>query len=305
MVIPSKIHKKYVGEIFGFPPTNKSEIAQSYRNNLICPFRNDNGECDTDNKISNVTDENGNKLVENQTGACMAWNNPRWSDDPYPVIICPYRFYQNNKIFEFIKNKFFDNDNAILIEEFGVGSGGMVDGMALELDQDGSIKDILHIEYQSDATTGTRGLVQSVRDFMDGKDIWNNNYGYGLNSKASIKGSSLQMIDKGFLFESLKIPSVWIMQDYLFNFMRETLFKIPIKDVTSSAIPDDQYLFFMTTKLVYDESNDVFNLEVDKLFSSSPKEMQEALSTKEHNITSVSLLKKLKERIDDGKYRQI
>lgn len=57
--------------------------------------------------------------------------------------------------------------------------------------------------------------------------------------------------------------------------------------------------------MVYDQSNDVFNLEVDKLFSSSPKEMQEALSAKEHNITSEFLINKLEERIREGKCRQI
>lgn len=304
MVKSSKKHNKYVGEIFGFPPTNKSELAEKYRKNFICPFLTNDMQCDSDNKVSNVADKTGKKLVENQTGACVAWNNPNWSEEPYPVIICPYRFNQDNKIFEFIKNKFFDGNPGILIDEFGVGGAGTVDGIAVEIN-DEPTKKILHIEYQSDATTGTRGLVESVRDFINGEEIWKRSYNYGLNSKASIKGSSLQMIDKGFLFESLKIPSIWIMQDYLFNFMRENVFKIPISDVTSSKIPNDKYLFFLTTKLVYNESEDRFKLEIDRLFSSSPDEMQKALSSKIHTVTSVTLLKKIQERIDKGKYRKI
>ena len=291
MVKADKRHNKYCGEIFGYPPSNKSKEAQYFRKNLICPFRDNDIKCDPDNKISNLTDENGNRLVGNQTGACMAWHNPSWSDDPYPVIICPNRFFENNIIFKFIKKKFFDNKKIIVTGGIGIRPFGTVDGLIGEVIERRDlhlIGKIAHIEYQSDATTGTRGLVESVRDFNDGVDITMKDYNYGLNSKASIKGSSLQIIDKGYLFEELKIPSIWILQDYLFNYLRR-IYNFDINDITSELLLQNEYLYFLTTTLNYNEEKDKFFLNIGRCYASSPSKMQASIK-KLHSIKKIDLV---------------
>ena len=304
MVRRENYHNKYCAEIFGYPPTNRSKEAEYFRKNKLCPFRGNDLECDPDNKISNLRDHNsGELLVEGQTGACTAWTNPRWSECPYPVIICPYRFFQNNIIFEFIKEKFFESSRIAIIDEVGIGGVGVVDSMAIEIDGD----KMVHIEYQSDATTGTRELIKSIRDFNRGIQIWNNNYNYGLNSKASIKGSSLQMIMKGFFFQKLRIPSIWVMQDYLFKYMRNNIFPIKVDDVTRKELPNDKYLYFLITKLNYNQNEDRFYLRIDKLYVSTPEEMQRALAEniQEGDNTYETLLRKLREKLESGNVRRI
>jgi hypothetical protein len=299
MVSSEKRQNKFCGEIFGYPPSNRSSEAESYRNRYICPFRTGPQECDRDNKVSNLTNPNtGELLVSNQTGACMAWNNPRWSEMPYPVIICPYRFLEGDLVFGAIRNMFLGGGRIAILEELGIGRTGTADGMMVEIDEEDNIEQLAHIEFQSDCTTGTRGLVESVRDFNDGDQIWDNNYDYGLNSKASIKGSSLQMITKGYFFERYEVPSIWVIQDYLFEYMRQRVYSIPLVEVGNEGLPQDRYLYFMTVKLVYAEEEDVFRLAIDRVFSSTPQEMQNALAEETDTITGDELFNRVSSRIE-------
>ncbi len=294
-------HNKYVAEIFGYPPTNTSEKPQSYRRTHICPFMSDNRPCDPDNKISNLTDDEGNRLLTHQTGACTAWHNPSWSDVPYPVIICPYRFFEDNTIFNSIKQQFFDGNNIVVTGEVGIRPFGTADGLIGEIiDQDGfeRIGRVAHIEYQSDSTTGTRGIVECIRDSYHGINVTSKNYGYGLNSKASVKGSSLQMIDKGYLFEEIRVPSIWILQDYLFAFFRRT-FAFPLQDVTNLPLPKDKFFYFLTVKLVYNQNQDKFNLSTDKYYVTTPEDIQKSITGKQHDITLDLLRDKIRQCINN------
>ena len=207
--------KKHVSEIFGYPITNDRPEVLKIREKCLCPFQTVGKmekECDPVNKKSNLTDDNGKLLLTHQTGACSVFYTHAKSNT-VPVIVCPNRFYEqeNDQIraFEFIQRNFFPKKTLRFVPEIGLGKYGRADWMICEINKDSKIIDYNHLEIQSDATTGTEGLVLSVKDFFDGKDISKKQYQYGMNSKASIKGSSLQMIDKGFLFEKLKKKSIF------------------------------------------------------------------------------------------------
>ncbi|RLI87383.1 MAG: hypothetical protein DRO98_04220 [Archaeoglobales archaeon] len=294
-----KRHKKYCAEIFGFPPENRSEEAKSYRETFTCPFRGK--ECDPDNKVSNLTDEDGNLLVEGQTGECSVWHNPSWSEEPYPVITCPYRFLEGNVVLNFIKEKFFNNNEIVVAEQVDIPPFGRADALIGEIikkDDSLDIGRIAHLEYQADGTTGTRGVIECIRDFRQGIDVTKKDYDYGLNSKASVKGASLQMINKGYLFQELRIPSIWVLQDYLFRYLRR-IYNFDLEDVTDNPLSSEgKYLYFLITKLEYDKDKKKFILRIDKCYVTTPEDMQKSIMGKTHEITIDKLRKKILTKAD-------
>ena len=281
---------RYVSEIFGSPPTNKGESVTRIRTNHKCPFYSGfpNGECDPVNKKSNLTDDDGKPLLEHQSGACSVLHMHRGLAKLAPVIICPYRFFEKDKdgkfiVFDYIKQKFFGGKNLVLVTEIGLGVYGRADGILCQITKNSNdeltIHDYAHLELQSDATTATRELVECVRDFFKGVDITKKNYSYGLNSKASIKGSSLQMIDKGYLFKHFGKKSIWIIQDSLFYILCN-IYNIQMTDITNKDPDKEENLIFVVIKSEYDKNTDKYKIKVDKCFSTSPDLMQKAISKK-------------------------
>lgn len=297
---------KYVSEIFGYPPSNKKSVATNLRTTFQCPFTND--QCDAINKKSNLTDGKGNLLLSHQTGACSVLYKARAAQYVSHVIICPYRFFEQNVngkyiIFESIKRKFFSGKKLIFVPEVGLGKYGRADGILCDINNKDklTINDYAHIELQSDATTGTRALVECVKDFFDGKDITKNNYPYGLNSKASIKGSSLQMIDKGFLFEYFNKKSIWVIQDSLF-YVLSSVYNINMTDITDSEKNIEQNIIFVVVKLKYVNELFKYQLRVDKFFSTSPHLLQKSISNKKPIEESV-IIKNTLHKISSGLYK--
>lgn len=290
---------KYVSEIFGYPPTNKDSIASNLRNEFQCPFIND--KCDPINKKSNLTDDQGNLLLEHQTGACSVFYKNKGQEGFSPSIICPYRFFEKdneerNTIFEYIKNRFFYGKQLFFVKEIGLGSFGRADGMLVEP----KTLNYAHIEFQADATTGTRALVQCVKDFFDCRDITNNSYSYGLNSKASIKSSSLQMIDKGFLFEHFDRKSIWIMQDTLFNVLSR-VYNIKMTEITNSETCTEDCLIFVVVGLIYVSKLNKYQIQVRRCYSTSSNKLQQAISQKTP-IEESTIISNILNKISNKKY---
>lgn len=298
----------HVSEIFGFPPTNNSSIANKFRSSYNCPFRSDSKklvECDPVNKGTNLTDESGNLLLSHQTGACSVLHKFRGEQTEAPVIICPYRFWERTdsnkiKVFEFIKNKFLTGKNVVFVPEVGLGEYGRADWMICEIDKNKKLLDYNHLEFQADATTATKELVMCVKDFFDGKDITTKDYGYGLNSKASIKGSSLQMIDKGFLFKKLNKKSFWVIQDTLFSILCK-IYNIEMGDITNKPCPDEHTLIFIVVSLNKNSDGQKYILTVSKCFSTKAEDMQKAMSNKKP-LEEESLLEELRAKINGGQF---
>lgn len=280
---------RYVSEIFGYPPSNKDKNAKNVRSKFLCPFYSGfpNGQCDPVNKKSNLTDDDGTPLIKHQSGACSVMHNHRGTSTVAPIIICPYRFYEKDSsgkiiVLEYIKNKFFSGKNMVFVPEIGLGVFGRADGMLCEIVSNNNlltIKDYAHIEFQADATTATRELVQCVKDFFDGEDVSQNNYTYGLNSKASIKGSSLQMIDKGYLFRHFGKKSIWIIENSLFEVLC-SVYNVQMKDITKSNPNADENLIFVVVKLVHNSKIDSYEIKVDKCYCTSAGALQNAISNK-------------------------
>jgi hypothetical protein len=309
---------KCVSEIFGFPSSNKTQEATVFRQNFQCPFQKTKAgfnPCDPINKKSNLVDENGKLLLTHQTGACSVYYTFKKQVNT-PVIICPYRFLERGpdnriKIFKYIAEKFFPKKYIVFVPEIGLGPYGRADWMVCEItktkDSPIQVVDFAHLEFQSDATTGTRNLVLCVKDFFEGKDIVRRKYNYGLNSKASVKGSSLQMIDKGFLFQKLGKKSIWVLQDTLFTIL-SNIFNIQMNDITESKVfPTVDNLIYVVVSLVKNPSTNRNELNVTKCFSTSASSLQKAMMDKkvELDIFASDIYKSLKDKIEGGKYFEL
>lgn len=297
----------YLSEIFGFPPTNKSKEARVVRQKHLCPFQVNDIECDPVNKKSNLTDENGHLLLTHQTGACSAFHKFRGYTKEEPIIICPYRFLEKDTfgktfVFKFIKEKFFPKRDIVFVPEIGLGVYGRADWMICEYKNEQKIQiiDYAHLEFQADATTGTRNLVLCAKDFFDGKDITKGTYGYGLNSKASIKGSSLQMIDKGYLFQKLSKKSIWVIQDTLFGILSE-IYNIKMNDITDKECPKEHNIIFVVMGLEDNSKLNRYNLVVRKCFSTTASALQQAISGKTV-IPEEVILDSLIHKLEDGQF---
>lgn len=296
---------QYLTEIFGYAPEDNSNDAKAVRRRYLCPFRGGNIVCDPVNKSSNLIDEKGRLLLTHQTGACSVLHKFRGGTEEKPVIICPYRFLEKNRegntiVFKAIKDKFFGKKNVVFVPEIGLGEFGRADWIICEL-KDIKTKEIIdytHLEFQADATTNTRELVQCAKDFFDGVDVTKKNYSYGLNSKASIKGSSLQMIEKGVLFKSLGKKSIWVLQDTLFDILCN-IYNIKMFDITDEECPTDNNLIFCVVKLK--KSGERLNIDAHKFYSSSVEAMQTAISLKKP-IDAKIILNAIKEKLEGGQY---
>ena len=269
---------KNVSEIFGFNSgfTEKNK----YRKNFICPYTND--ECDRVNKKSNLQDDQGNMLLAHQTGACSCNYKPNHANVFKPVIICPYRFEEKNDenktiVFKKIKDYFFKNKKIIFKKEIGLKGYGRADFM-IGIYDNNKLVDYAHCEFQSDATTGTRGIVQCVKDFYENKSIAKN-YNFGLNTKATIKGFSLQMIDKGFLFKKLGKTSIWVMQDHLVDTF-EKIYNLDLtEDKTFNPVSSNN-IYIVETQLNL-KNGQKYKLNVSRILNVSPEQIQKALSKKD------------------------
>lgn len=81
------------------------------------------------------------------------------------------------------------------------------------------VDDFCIVEFQSDSTTGTGKLVQALKDFMNGVNITENKYAFGMNTYNTIKLSHIQMLIKGQIIEKWGKQIYWIMQKYVFENM--------------------------------------------------------------------------------------
>ena len=163
-------------EIFGYPVLNRSDEATHIRGRHWCPFQNTR--C---NKKS--------RLIDFPFGVCSAEHNGAVH------IICPRRFDEQGSIEgvsvvleDTAKHYFGDFDNIIAFPEVRLPKIGNIDFVLVKhKPMKPEVEDFVSVEYQSDSTTSTGGLVQGIRDFFDADDWEDISYSFGMNTYDSIK----------------------------------------------------------------------------------------------------------------------
>jgi hypothetical protein len=198
-------HKRhYPSEIFGYTLDDKSKDAINSRKKYMCPFVG-NAKC---SKLS--------RLLNYPMGVCSTW----WPNNS-PLAICPKRFLQDKTIFIDVANHVFGSiNNVLLFPEVKLKNIGTFDFVLVKHKPISSeIDDFCVVEFQTCSTTGTGKLVKAIDDFMNGQDIKNNSYAFGMNTYNDIKLSFIQMLNKGQVFEVWNKKIVWALQKYIYDNM--------------------------------------------------------------------------------------
>ena len=192
-------------EIFGYPIGNRSAEAQDVRARHWCPFVN--RRC---NKKS--------RLIDYPFGVCSA----DYSGEIH--TICPRRFEEQgtiegvSRVLEDIALHYFgDFNNTVVFSEVRLPNVGSIDYVLVRhKPMKPELEDFMPIEFQSDSTTSTGGLVQSIRDFFEGHDVQGRAYKFGMNTYDSIKRAITQLMNKAIVYETWDTNCYWVIQEYIY-----------------------------------------------------------------------------------------
>lgn len=202
-------------EIFGYPITDHSQETQNTCERRWCPFVN--RPC---NKKS--------RLIDFPFGVCSAEHHGEIH------TICPRRFEERGtiegipRVLEDIALHYFgDFNNTIAFSEVRLPNVGSIDYVLVRhKPMKPEVEDFVSVEFQSDSTTSTGGLVQGIRDFFEGRDVQEKTYKFGMNTYDTIKRAITQLMNKGIVYETWDTKCYWVIQEYIYaNLVNRYSFK--------------------------------------------------------------------------------
>lgn len=137
------------------------------------------------------------------------------------IAICPRRFLQQRRVFESIADQYFGTRNdLILFSEVGLRTIGTFDYVMIKhRPLSSEIEDFVVIEFQTGQTTGTGKLVQALRDVVNGEDISDRSYAFGMNTYDVWKRSFTQILNKGIVMEAWSRKIFWVVQEQVFQYL--------------------------------------------------------------------------------------
>ena len=204
---------KYPSEIFGYPHSNTSSKATEVRAKHWCRF------------VDKVCYKQS-RLIDYPFGVCSAHVN---GDE---VALCPRRFLDGHTVFTDIAQHHFKTINDILVfSEIRLEDIGSFDFvMVKHRPMSPEIEDFAAIEFQTGQTTGTGKLVQGLKDYLEGKDILQKSYGFGLNLYDIWKRTFTQILNKGVIMENWKKKIYWVVQEPVYKYF-ETRYSLQSLDL--------------------------------------------------------------------------
>lgn len=139
--------------------------------------------------------------------------------------VCPRRFEERGaiegipRVLEDVALHYFgDFNNVIPFPEVRLPNVGTIDYVLVRhKPMKAEVEDFVAVEFQSDSTTSTGGLVQGMRDFTSGRDVRRQAYNFGMNTYDTIKRSTIQLLNKGIVYEAWGIKCYWVIQEYIYE----------------------------------------------------------------------------------------
>ena len=139
--------------------------------------------------------------------------------------ICPHRFDEPgsiegvSRVLEDVASHYFgDLDNLVAFSEVRLPNVGNIDHVLVRhKPMKPEVDDFVSVEYQSDSTTSTGGLVQAIREFAQGVDVNTKTYSFGMNTYDSIKRAVTQLMNKGIVYEAWDAKCYWVIQEYIYE----------------------------------------------------------------------------------------
>ena len=267
-------------EIFGYPHWNGSREAQEARKKHWCPFRS--RPC---NKKSQLIDS---KLP---FGVCSAEHGGGIR------AICPHRFEERGSLesvsraLEDVALHYFgDYNNTLFFPEVRLKNVGVIDYILVRYKpMIPTVEDFVSVEFQTDSTTGTRGLVQGFTDFRQGSDIRQTSYNFGMNTYDSIKRALTQLMNKGVIYENWGTKCYWIFQEYIYeNLISRYGFK------TEGFSPDHSARFVLYNLI---PDSDSYKMKQNRIISTSVEEVFQAIRNKPGMPSKDSFVQHLNDKL--------
>jgi hypothetical protein len=191
-------------EVFGYFASDSSLEAFQTRKDHWCRFVG---------KLCNKK----SRLIDYPFGVCTVLHGDAL------FTVCPRRFEEKGTVdiplvLENIALHYFgDLNNLVLFSEVRLPNVGSIDYVLVRhRPVKAEVDDFVPVEFQSDSTTGTGSLVQSLRDFMSGLNVLEKNYNFGMNTYDTIKRSITQLFNKGIVYENWGNKSYWVIQEYIY-----------------------------------------------------------------------------------------
>ena len=191
---------KHPAEVFGYPLGSLSRLPKKGHKKYWCPF--------VDNKCNKQS-----RLIRYPMGVCSV----HYGDEI--IALCPRRFLQNNIIFKDIADHYFETRNDLVVfSEIGLSQTGTFDYVMVKHKPFSSdIEDFVVVEFQTGQTTGTGQLVQALKDCLEGEDIKDKTYGFGLNLADIWKRTFTQILNKGIVLEKWGHKIYWVVQEPVYQ----------------------------------------------------------------------------------------
>lgn len=257
---------KHLAEYFGYSFTDLSDEAQNARNTQYCPFIEK--ECKKPRKSE----------PHIKVGVCTVGYKGKWLERHEPVIICPYRFYQE-EVFTTVVEKYFgdlSNDYEIVwVPEVSMDSGGSIDFVAVKLRKYGDLKtieDFVCVEFQAGGTTGTPWA--GVLEFKEHKKLLKKSYKFGINWANEFAKTMMQQVyKKGHIIESWRKKIIFVFQDVGLKYLEGSYDTSGLRQTSE----EDSILFY-TFKLVWNDDINGWKLEFDKEVSTNTEGVRCILS---------------------------
>lgn len=238
-------HKHPLAEVFGFQPTDKTNLATRHRTKRLCPFNN---------KVPNCTKDK----AQNPLGVCSVF------DGDEIAITCPVRFRQDWLIADDAADFFFESGakwttlTEVRLKDADGGSAGNIDVVLCAYDKAGKVYDFGALEVQAVYISGN--VRNPFEHFMDdptnrGDMDWTKEANYPRPDylSSSRKRLAPQLIFKGGILNAWNKKSAVALNTGFFR----TLPKLPevpkaeadiawlVYDLKLSSKPGEQHQLFL------------------------------------------------------------
>jgi Restriction endonuclease NotI len=285
--MPEPELKKYPAEIFGYPYTNLSGVAQDARKNQYCPY------------MDRTCIKNRKSDKDIKMGVCTIGYKTSFTEKFTPVIICPKRFSLDvikQEIEKFNFNSSEIEKKIKWISEVSMGKEtGKVDYVAAYI-ENGKVVTFVAVEPQAAGTTGT--YWQAVLEFQRHQKYLNHTYSYGINwANEFAKTMMQQAYKKGRIFEAWGKKIIFVVQDIGLAYLRKSYDISGLKEADDS---DPIHLYSL--KMVWNELLNTWEQILDERLSTDSDGIAKILGgiTKEKYPTEETFTETILSRLHVG-----
>jgi hypothetical protein len=236
-----------LGEVFGFPITNRSEEARRFQENRLCPYNN---------KVPNCTKDK----AEDPLGVCSLFEGDT------ATVVCPVRFRQDWLITVDAARFFFPPDSKwtslteVRLNDKNGQSAGNIDVVLVSYNDAGQITDFGSVEVQGVYISGN--LTRPFKHFMADPDKrtqmdWTGEKNYPRPDylSSSRKRLAPQLIYKGGILKAWGKRQVVVVHK---NFYKTLPSLSPVKEA-------DAELAWQVYDLRHDAASNRYNLRLEEI----------------------------------------